>query len=120
MNNEATPVQHDAVRKLPDGRVRGFNRYWTQRAIQLLRRVSGNPNIRQARNSWGSLDKNGHGAACANQVLIEFLDNVRNSQNPRGTLDKILPIPTGEIISMNDNQKLSFRAIADKLEQAAS
>lgn len=121
-NNDAAPVRHDAVRPLGGGRVRGFNRFWTKRAVALLRRVAGNPHIQQKRNGWGGLDANGHGAACANQVLIDLLDNVRNQPGQsaqRSLLNKILPVSTDEIIGWNDSQMLTFSQIATKIEQAA-
>lgn len=120
--NDAAPVTHDAVRPLGGGRVRGFNRFWTKRAIALLRRVAQNPHIQQKRNGWGGLDANGHGAACANQVLIDLLDNVRNQPGQgaqRKLLNQILPVSTDEIISWNDSYGFSFPQIADRIEKAA-
>lgn len=121
-NNDAAPVTHDAIRPLGGGQVRGFNRYWTKRAVALLRRVAQNPHIQQKRDDWGGLDANGHGAACANQVLIDLLDNVRNQPGQaaqRRLLNQILPVSTDEIIGWNDSQMLTFPQIAAKIEQAA-
>lgn len=121
--NVARNATHDAVRKVTSAfgrpRVKGFNRYWTRKAVALLRTVAQNPFIRQKRGSWGKLNENGHGEACANQVLIELLDSLRTDPNPRQTIDKILPVEHGEIITMNDEQRLSFSQIADRIEQAA-
>lgn len=118
--NDARNAPHDAVARRNNG-IRGFNRYWTARAVRLLRRLQTNPFVTQKRNSGGHVDANGHGAVCANQALIEFLDGLRHAPNASSfaPIDRILPVSSSEIINWNDSQMLSFSAIADKIEQAA-
>lgn len=116
-SNSAYRAPHDAIAKTPQGLV-GFNRYWTARAIRMLRTVAKNPFIRQRRNSYGSLDANGHGSVCANQVLIELLDNLRN-EGGEAAINRVLPVRSSDIIDWNDRGYLSFEQIATKIEQAA-
>lgn len=120
-SNDARNAPHDALAPVKGfaGRMVGFNRYWTARAVRLLRTVQNNPFIRQKRNNWGSLDANGHGAVCANQLLIEMLDNLRNAPDNRSLIDRLLPISHGEIITLNDERGLTFAQIADEIEQRA-
>lgn len=118
--NDARNAPHDAIVQRPTG-LRGFNRYWTARAVRLLRRLQTNPFVTQKRNSGGYVDENGNGAVCANQALIEFLDGLRHAPNASSfaPIDRILPVSSAEIINWNDSQYLSFAAIADKIEEAA-
>ena len=119
-SNDARNAPHDAVVKMPGGGVKGFNRYWTARAVRLLRRLQNNPFVKQARHDNGSTNALGHGSVCANQALIEFLDNLRNADNGSfAPIDRILPVNSNEIIRWNDQDKLSFAEIAQRIEQRA-
>lgn len=120
-SNDASTATHDAVSPETG---RGFNRYWTARAVRLLRRVAKNPFITQARGDYGRLDENGHGAVCANQLLIELLDNIRNADGQHGAekihlIDRILPVTGNDIIEWNDENEESFVEIAERIEDAA-
>lgn len=118
--NDATQAMHDAVANA-GGVLRGFNRYWTARAVRLLRRLEGHEFIEQAHGSAGALDENGHGSVCANQALVELLDNLRNSQTDGsfGVIDRILPVSSSEIIQWNDEDEYSFAEIAEMIEERA-
>ena len=100
---------------------------YTRKAVQILRRAQNLQAaglIRQARGTAGGLDANGHGAACATQVLVEFLDDLRNAggwDEATELLDTWLPdsISASDIVHLNDSQKLSFAQIADRITEAA-
>jgi hypothetical protein len=116
VNNIAATATHDAFSAKTK---RGFSRSWTRRAVQVLRNAARNPFIKQARGSYGSLDANGHGTACATQILYQLLDDLRNNPNPSATLSKILPITHGDMVYLNDDEKLSLEQIADRIVTAA-
>lgn len=98
---------------------------YTRRAIQILRRaqaLTGAGLITQAHNIFGGLDQNGHGRACATQVLFEFLDDLRglpSNERRQDLLDTWLPVTSDQIISWNDTDRLSFEEIAERILDAA-
>lgn len=99
-----------------------FSRKWTRAAIRILRAAALNPFISQKRHGWGGLNTNGHGKACANQVLIDLMDSLRvlPVDTARTTLGNILPITSfDEIVAWNDYDMLSFTDISNKLAARA-
>lgn len=115
MDNFAAAASHDAITTNDNGELVGFSRKWTRRAVQVLRNAARNPFIHQARNEFGGLDENGHGTACATQVLYDLLDSLRTDRYRDATLDKILPITVDRIIDWNDSDELSYDEIADRI-----
>lgn len=105
-----------------------FNKKWTRRAVLILRNAQNlvfEGVLRQKRSNWGQLDANGHGEACATQVLFEFLDALRDKERfpNRGAkeawINANLPINTSRIISLNDEAGYTYAQIAREIENAA-
>ena len=98
-----------------------YNAHFTSEAIATLRNLARNSNVRQITGTFGEVDENGRGAVCAVGGLLHFADSYRNMSEESATelMNKHLPITTGEIFNLNDDDHLSFEQIADYIEAEA-
>lgn len=96
--------------------VPAFDPKWTARAIRILRNVDGN--VAQARGEYGSVAE---GEACATQVLIDLLDDLRHKEHSEALqlISQWLPVSFDQIIEWNDDEELTFGEIADLIADKA-
>lgn len=89
---------------------------------RILRNAARNPNIHQTRNSFGNLDANNNGAACATTIIGRFVDEYPDPQFEPDAFSEALESDIGfsrdEIIGLNDAQGLTLDQIADRIEFA--